>query len=116
LEYDEETHAIVGDTDDIRPVVWLTFNPNATQEELGTVQQVAADKRKDVVRIAVKQTKDMPSWFAWHTSNGGDAETFRRYKATASDWANWYICEHEIPVEEFVEVLVDGEVVDGIGV
>lgn len=114
LEYDVETNSFVGDTDDIRPVVWLTSNPYATQEELGTYQQVAPEKRKDTVRIAVTKTADMKSWLSWHTSNHGDERTAERFKATALDWMNWYVCERDIPVEEFVEVMVDGEEVVGI--
>ena len=101
----------VGDNDDYRPVVWLTSSANVTQESLGTVQQVEPAWRKDVVSIAVRKANDIHSWFAWHTSNGGEPEVVKRFQETAPDWSNWYICEREIPVDEFAEIRVLGNLV-----
>ncbi|MCR5390202.1 MAG: hypothetical protein K6E77_05565 [Lachnospiraceae bacterium] len=131
---DKENMRTVADNDDVRPVVWLTSTPVIKGDETGVyniddakrkaIDQALADGKitkeqyeiliesKTSVRIAVEKTQDMFRWTRWAEENGIESKWFKALKQAAADYGNFYVCEREIPVGEFVQVEINGKQAD----
>lgn len=104
LHLDAEKGAYVDETDEYRPVVWLTSDNGASATSLGNFQDPHG--KKTDVRISIAKARDMHPWYRWAQENGIDRFWFKSLKRAASGWRSFYVCEREIPVSEFVDVRI----------
>ena len=86
---------------DYHPVVWLTASDQVTAQNTG----LSDDKL--MCRINIKTDGRFWRYLRWRDfCDKYDADRFATaaLKQSASDNANWYICESEIPLANFAEV------------
>ena len=100
-------------TDDYKPVVWLTCEPNAKSEDYGNWD--TATESKTEVRIAVEKAKDMYLWNAWRKANRMEEEWFEQLRSNMPGWRDVYVCERPIPTSDFVEVRIRVEAAKRFG-
>ena len=81
---------------DYHPVVWLTANNQVTAQNTG----LSDDKL--MCRINIKTDGRFWRYLRWR--DFCDKYHADRFKQSASDHANWYICESEIPLTDFAKV------------
>ena len=84
------------------PVVWLTSNPDAKNDETGL------NVEKTACRISIP-TKGAPwrylRWPEFCEKYHADPAIVASLKAGyGADWKSWYVCESEIPIADFSAV------------
>lgn len=86
---------------DHHPVVWLTANDQVTAQNTG----LSDDKL--MCRINIKTDGRFWRYLRWRDfcdKYHADRFATAALKQSASDYANWYICESEIPLADFAKV------------
>lgn len=97
--------ALVSDTDDYKPVVWLTNKD--TSDGLGVdpitrFKPVDDDKRR--IRITIESgTLIVKKWLSWAYHNHMDAK-WRDSLIKGQDYKTWYITETDIPVANITRI------------
>lgn len=87
-------------TDDYKPVVWLTANPQANPETtMGTPDSYR--ESKVAVRIAIERRNGMYLWEPWAKRNGMERSWMDSMKRVMPDWKNVYVYEKPIPTSFF---------------
>ncbi|MBS1722555.1 MAG: hypothetical protein JSS66_06050 [Armatimonadetes bacterium] len=87
-------------------IVHLTSNPSRSSTELkwAAGPQCATDKTR--VRITLDMDiAEVARWSKWHDDNGGSQRWKQSLQRTGGDYASWFVCEHEIPRDKWVEVV-----------
>ncbi len=103
IHLNDEGNAWVDEaTDNYKPVVWLTSNPNAVSEDYGNYDTATVSKTE--VRIAIKRRHGMFLWSAWAKQNRIETSWFESLKNNMPDWKSVYVCEKPIPTSEFLSV------------
>lgn len=99
-----ENHNFVSDTDDFRPVVWLT--DSISPKGHGIEQKgIETERDKTRIRIEVAVTPDLhiQKWRDWADENNMDPE-WRAIITGGYAYKTWYITEQEIPITSIVEI------------
>lgn len=92
------TTAIIDETDDYKPVVWLTDSP--TPENMGL-----GNPKKMEIQIAIPFDKTKHQWWwTWKDKNRADKKMVKYLISHGEKYTTWYVCEEIIPFEDFVYV------------
>lgn len=92
-------------TDDYKPVVWLTSNPQANPEAtMGTPDSYR--ESKVAVRIGIERRNGMYLWEPWAKRNGMESDWMDSLKKVMPDWPNVYVYEKPIPTSMFSTLAV----------
>ena len=88
------------DTENYKPVVWLTDNP--IPDALGNGLEGVMDKV--AVRITVKKDfEKYKYWLSWANANRMDKEWMKCF-IDGRNYRSWFISENIIPVSEFISI------------
>ena len=108
ITLDDGTKAYVDETDDYKPVVWLTSSDTPNNHGL--------NGPKEKIQIAIKYDKSKHHWWwTWKEKNRADKKMTNSLISNGAKYATWYICEEIIPLEEilWVKNLDTGKIIFG---
>lgn len=106
LHLNEEGTAYVDEaTDDYKPVVWLTSNPQANPEDTMATKDSYRES-KVAVRIGIERRNGMYLWEPWAKRNGMESDWMDSLKRAMPDWKNVYVYEKPIPTSMFATMAV----------
>ncbi len=111
-------YSIVSDTDDVKPVVWLTkeeLGADAAKDAvaLGLDTGHIAAVNKMEVKFVVPWNDKYEWWLDWQKRNRMKKKQYRLFTSHGEHYGSWYVCEEPIPLSD-VEKVVDnrtGEVI-----
>lgn len=118
-KYDENgDYDIVGDTDDIKPVVWLTKEElGATEDKdkiaIGMVAGGVQAVNKMEAKFVIPWNDKYQWWLDWQKKNRMKQSQFRLFTSHGEHYGSWYICEEPIPLSDIERVVnnLTGEVI-----
>lgn len=101
-----ENHCAVSDTDNHKPVVWLTSREDP--EKIGVffpsnLMPPDYDKRRIQFTIPNDPALGIKPWGPWATQNHMN-KAWRRTLAKGMDHESWYISEREIPLSAVTHI------------
>lgn len=92
------TTAIVDETDDYKPVVWLT--ESTVPQDMGL-----ENPQKMRIQIAIPYDKTKHHWWwTWKDRNRADKKITKFLICHGEKYTTWYVCEEIIPFEDFIYV------------
>jgi len=97
--------SLISDTDDYKPVVWLSDKLDFMTAEDNGLKGSTVDKTECVLVIPFDATK-YQRWNTWSKKNHMEAAWKNRLKQVAPGWPTWYVSEEEIPINDNVRIII----------
>lgn len=101
---------LADETDDYKPVVWLTTNESPNDN--GNLEKVG----KNEIQIVIPYDEKKHIWWVeWKDKNRMNKSWFKKLTSHGERYGTWYVCEEIIPVEDIacVKNLKTGEIIYG---
>lgn len=99
-----ENNSFVSDSDNYRPVVWLTDSISPLGhgiDQPGIMEE--RDKTRIRIEVAVTPELHIRKWMDWADENSMDPE-WRAALTNRKAYKTWYVTEEEIPLSAVVEI------------
>lgn len=110
MERRDGVMTVVSDTDDVKPVVWMTdeyvsANRSELAPHLGMLSIGSPETDKTAIRIEIPWSDTYVWWMAWQKKNRMKKTMFRRFTSHGERYGGWYISEQEIPLSAVARIV-----------
>ncbi len=102
----------VDETDNYKPVVWLTDTLDFETANNNGLSGGIFDKTEVAIVIENATFKDFKYWVRWAKDNRMDKSWFKALTSTAPNFQNWYISEKPIPINESVKIIYRPDILE----
>lgn len=104
---------IVGDTDNIKPVVWMTEEDNVQKEEAFHIGYRQSPDDRTEIKFVIPYKEKYKWWVDWKDRNRMDKKGFQSFVSHGEKYGSWWISEEMIPFEDILMIVNNhtGEVI-----
>ena len=102
----------VDETDNYKPVVWLTDTLDFGTAKANGLVGGMFDKTEVAIVIENATLKDFKYWVRWAKDNRMDKAWFKALTSDTPNFRSWYITEKPIPVDKSVPIVYRPDVLE----
>lgn len=97
ITMEDGTRNFVDETDEYKPVVWLTNSDTPNNHGLS--------REKEKIQIVLRYNKEKHHWWwTWKDKNRADKKMTKGLMSKGTRYTTWYVCEEIIPFEDILLV------------